>query len=84
MRYEREFIKQLDKMEQQSYALYLLKDRYSIMEEHIRRRYVWLREQGKTEEAEKYKSVVSLLKKVRDDLEKAYDGTYLEELREDR
>ena len=84
MRYQREFLKQLDRMEQQSYALYLLKDRYSIMEEHIRRRCIWLREQGKTEEAEKYKSVVSLLKKVRCDLEKAYDGTYLEELREDR
>lgn len=84
MRYEREFLKQLDRMEQQSYALYLLKDRYSIMEEHIRRRYVWLLEQGKHEEAEKYKSVVSLLKKVRCDLEKAYDGAYIEELREDR
>lgn len=53
MRYEREFLKQLDRIEQQSYALYLLKDRYSIMEEHIHRRYVWLMEQGKVEEVEK-------------------------------
>jgi hypothetical protein len=54
------------------------------MEEHIRRRYEWALENGRTEETEKYKTVVSLLKKVRCDLEKAYDGTYLEKLREDR
>ena len=63
MRYQREFLKQLDRIEQQSYALYLLKDRYSIMEEHLRRRYEWALETGKTEEAEKHKTVVSLLKK---------------------
>ena len=81
----RNFVKQIDRMEQQSYGLSLLLDRYTIQASLLEGLFNRAK-QGliTTKSLQEIELSLKLVSDFRGRLQKVYDGAYIEELRSDR